>query len=161
MGGGFRLSAEIEVRQRGGDGVIAALGDWNNGWALYLLDGRPVACVNRFGEPFARGGDAAAGGRDGTPSRSCTGVRRAAAARSRSASTARCSRETRIAGDLPFRWQIGGTGALVGHDRGFPVCDDYRPPAPFSGTIERVVLEPLFMLPADVQAEIEALLKRE
>ena len=64
-------------------------------------------------------------------------------------------------GDLPFRWQIGGTGLLVGRDRGFPVCDDYLPPAPFTGTITNAVLESLGVLPRDVQDEIKALLRRE
>jgi hypothetical protein len=35
--------------------------------------------------------------------------------------------------DLPFRWQIGGAGLHIGVDRGFPVCDDYEPPFPFTG----------------------------
>jgi arylsulfatase len=66
-----------------------------------------------------------------------------------------------VPADLPFHWQIGGAGALIGRDRGFPVSDDYRPPAPFSGSIERVVLESLIVLPDDVRAEIAAALKRE
>jgi arylsulfatase len=160
MMGGFRLSADIEVGSAGAHGVVVALGDWHNGWALYVLDGRPVACVNRFGEPFR-----AAATRPLGPGRHAVEVlyRRAPGGGGPLALRVdgELLGETRITGELPFRWQIGGTGALVGHDRGFPVCDDYRPPAPFSGTIERVVLEPLFMLPADVQAEIEALLKRE
>ena len=43
--------------------------------------------------------------------------------------------------NLPFRWQIGGAGLLVGRDRGFPVCDDYQPPFPFTGTLHQIVLE--------------------
>jgi arylsulfatase A-like enzyme len=160
MMGGFRLSADIEVGSAGAHGVVVALGDWHNGWALYVLDGRPVACVNRFGEPFR-----VAATRPLGPGRHAVEVLYRRASGGGGPLALRVDGdllgETRITGELPFRWQIGGTGALVGHDRGFPVCDDYRPPAPFSGTIERVVLEPLFVLPADVQAEIEALLKRE
>jgi arylsulfatase len=33
-----------------------------------------------------------------------------------------------------------GAGLHVGRDRGFPVCDDYRPPFAFTGTIERIEL---------------------
>jgi arylsulfatase len=33
-----------------------------------------------------------------------------------------------------------GVGMLVGRDRGLPVSPDYRPPFPFSGTIEHVEL---------------------
>jgi arylsulfatase len=43
--------------------------------------------------------------------------------------------------DLPFRWQIGGAGLHVGVDRGFPVCDDYEPPFPFTGAVDRVEIE--------------------
>ena len=48
-------------------------------------------------------------------------LRRAAASTLRArASTARASRAGPLARDLPFRWQIGGAGLLVGRDRGFP-----------------------------------------
>jgi arylsulfatase len=160
MMGGFRLTAEVELPDAGAHGVIAALGDWHNGWALYFLDGRPVVCINRFGEPFR-----AAAARSLAAGRHVVEALYRRASRGGGPLALRADGalvgEGHVAGDLPFRWQIGGTGILVGHDRGFPVCDDYRPPAPFSGTIERVVLEPLFVLPADVQSEIEALLKRE
>jgi arylsulfatase A-like enzyme len=160
MMGGFRLTADVEIAAAGGHGVIAALGDWHNGWALYVLDGRPVVCVNRFGEAFR-----AAASQPLTAGRHVLEVLYRRASRGGGPLALRIdgalAAESRVSADLPFRWQIGGTGLLVGHDRGFPVCDDYQPPAPFSGIIERVVLEPLFMLPADVQAEIEALLKRE
>src|SRR5262249_35280844 len=138
----------------------AALGDWHNGWALYFRDGCPVVCINRFGEPFR-----AAAARPLAAGRHVVEVLYRRASRGGGPVAVRVDGTPAGAGaaaeGLPFRWQIGGTGILVGHDRGFPVCDDYRPPAPFSGTIERVVLEPLFVLPADVQSEIEALLKRE
>src|SRR5262249_58258103 len=52
MMGGFRLTADVEIPATGGHGVIAALGDWHHRWALYVLDGRPVGCVNRFREAF-------------------------------------------------------------------------------------------------------------
>jgi arylsulfatase len=62
---------------------------------------------------------------------------------------------------LPLRWQIGGAGLLVGRDRGFPVCDDYQPPFPFSGRIERLVIEVPALAPPDAQLEIAAALRRE
>jgi arylsulfatase len=62
---------------------------------------------------------------------------------------------------FPMRWQIGGAGLLVGRDRGFPVCDDYQPPAAFAGTIERVVIEVPALMPADAVAETAAALHRE
>ena len=62
---------------------------------------------------------------------------------------------------MPLRWQIGGAGLLVGRDRGFPVCDDYRPPFSFTGTIERLVLEVPALAPRDAVQETAAALHRE
>lgn len=44
-------------------------------------------------------------------------------------------------GGLPFALQHGGTGLCLGYDRGFPVSDDYTPPAPWSGVLHEVVVE--------------------
>jgi hypothetical protein len=63
--------------------------------------------------------------------------------------------------DLPFRWQIGGTGLLIGRDRGFPVCDDYRPPFPFTGTIRHVAIEAPPASPRDTAAEVRQALRHE
>ena len=62
---------------------------------------------------------------------------------------------------LPLRWQIGGAGLLVGRSEGFPVEDGYRPPFPFTGTIERVRLEVPALMPPDPRTEIETALRHE
>src|SRR5262249_61559562 len=49
--GGFRLEARLDVPAGGAEGVLCALGDWNNGWACYLLDGRPVVAFSLLGAP--------------------------------------------------------------------------------------------------------------
>src|SRR5262249_3631815 len=50
LGSGFRLRARVEVPVgESANGVIAALGDWNNGFACYLIDGVPVVAMNLFG----------------------------------------------------------------------------------------------------------------
>ncbi|MGQ0802906.1 MAG: arylsulfatase [Actinomycetota bacterium] len=163
LGGGFRFEADVEIADAA-DGVVCALGDWNNGWAVYLLAGRLVATFNLFGtphriaapEPVSAGAhtlgveyqrEPPAGGRvtilvDGEP-----------------------VQDGRLPADLPFRWQIGGAGLLVGRDRGFPVCDDYRPPFPFTGELRELVFEiPALAprgLPADADAEVAAALQHE
>lgn len=140
MGAGFRLAAEIEVPAAGGEGVIAALGDWSNGWALYLLDGRPVLALCLFGEPVrAAARDPLAPGdrlvtveyvrRDPGGGEIGLAVDGSVVARGD------------VPRDLPFRWQIGGAGLLIGRDRGFPVCDDYDTPFGCTARIERVVIE--------------------
>jgi arylsulfatase len=160
MGGGFRIVVELRVADEPAQGVIAALGDWNNGWALYVVDGRPALCLSLFGDLLRVASDArlAAGRRRlEVLYRRGRGGGGPIALRADGVTVA----SGRVPADLPFRWQIGGTGVLIGRDRGLPVCDDYRPPAPFSGTIERVVIEALVMLPPDARAEIEAALKHE
>jgi hypothetical protein len=62
---------------------------------------------------------------------------------------------------MPLRWQIGGAGLLIGRDRGFPVCDDYRPPFAFTGTLEQVVIEVPALAPRDAGQEAAAALRRE
>ncbi len=160
LGGGFRIRAELEVPGTEARGILCALGDWSNGFALYLLDGCPCAVVNLFGRPLRIGADG----------RLAPGPH---------AVTLEYRREPRGGGpltlrvdgaavasavlprDLPFRWQIGGAGLLVGRDRGFPVCDDYEPPFPFTGTLRGVTLESLALAPRDVRDELAAALRHE
>ena len=42
---------------------------------------------------------------------------------------------------LPHVWQHGGTSLLLGRDRGLPVCDEYRPPFPWTGVLHSVTVE--------------------
>jgi arylsulfatase len=62
---------------------------------------------------------------------------------------------------LPLRWQIGGAGLSIGRDRGFPVCDDYSPPFPFSATLRRVTLEIPGRAPRDGRREVATALRHE
>jgi len=158
LGGGFRLLAEIEI---GADasGMLCALGDWNNGWAWYLLQGRPVLVFNILGELFRfAGAEPLAAGR------------RVLAAEYDWASRPRVMRqavdgtvvaEGPLPRRMPLRWQIGGAGLLVGRDRGFPVCDDYRPPFPFDGVLHRLVIEAPALAPREAALETAMALRRE
>jgi arylsulfatase len=158
LSGGFRLLAEVEVGERAG-GVLCALGDWSNGWACYLLDGRPVLVFNLLGALFRFAGEAplAAGRHRVTASYDWSDRERAI--------TLAVDGHVVAAGPLrarlPMRWQIGGAGLLVGRDAGFPVCDDYQPPFPFSGTLARLVIEVPALAPRDAAQETAAALQRE
>lgn len=159
MGGGFRVQARLRVPAGGGSGVVAALGDWSNGYALYLLGGCPVLAVNLFGAlvRVAASGRVPAGehtlgveytrehGGGGPVVLSLDGETVA---------------EGRLPRDLPFRWHIGGAGLLVGRDRGFPVCDDYTPPFACTAAIAEVVLEATRIAGAR-PTEVQTALKRE
>lgn len=159
IGAGFRLHTHVTVAD-GATGVICALGDWNNGWALYLLDGRPVVSFSLFGdghrvaavEPLEEGNhflrveyerDGGGGGAV------------------RIAVDGSVEAEGSLPRDLPFRWQIGGAGLLIGHDRGFPVCDDYTPPFEFQGTIEKLTFEIPMFAPTEPAEEVAVALKHE
>jgi arylsulfatase len=147
LGAGFRVRAALDVPASGPvEGVVCALGDWSNGWAVYVLDGRPVVTFNLFGGVVRAEGEAAlppgrvdllmefrrdrTGG--GPLVLSVDGVELGTAT---------------VPEPLPFRWQIGGAGLLVGLDAGFPVCDDYTPPFPATFRIEEVVVEVPALLP--------------
>ena len=167
MGAGFHLTAHLEVpasaragRALGADhadgadpcaGVVCALGDWNNGWALYVVAGRPAVAFSLFGtlHTAASPVELAPGRREVrlTYARAKTGGGRVHLAIDGS-----CLGELDLPHDLPFRWQIGGAGLHIGEDRGFPVCDDYEPPFPFTGTIDRVEIEVPHLAPRPTDA---------
>jgi arylsulfatase A-like enzyme len=53
------VSAQIEVPETGGEGVIVAQGGAYAGWSVYLHEGRPTYCYNFFGlERFKIAGEA-------------------------------------------------------------------------------------------------------
>jgi arylsulfatase len=156
--GGFRLQADVDVAAPA-SGILCALGDWSNGWAFYLLEGKPVLTFNILGTLYRFAGAHVVSAGSHTIGAE---YRWGSAGRSLSllvdgAVVAHGPLRPR----LPLRWQIGGAGLLVGHDRGFPVCDDYEPPFPFSGTLQRLLIEVPALAPADARLEIAEALHRE
>jgi len=142
MFGGFVLTAYVDPTPAAVAGILGAQGDWNNGWAFMVQEGRLAFVVNRFGVPSRIVADAP------VP----PGTTRLRAEYTRADDGGGPIRlfvddalvgEGRIPRDLPFRWQIGGARLYVGLDRGLPVCDDYQPPFPFTGRVR--TLE--FLLP--------------
>lgn len=160
MGGGFALTADIDVPDAGGAGILCALGDWSNGWAWYLIEGRPVAAFCLFGTLH----------RVEAPSRLAAGVHTLGLTYARAhagggpvalAVDGEAVAEVTLPEDLPFRWQIGGAGLRIGHDVGFPVCDDYDTPFPFTGTIDHVALESGSGRPARPDLDMEQARRHE
>ena len=66
-----------------------------------------------------------------------------------------------LPGSLPFRWQIGGGQLLIGRDAGFPVCDDYEPPFPFTGELRTLTVEIPMYAPRDPSEEVATALRSE
>lgn len=154
--GAFRITAAVQVPESGASGVLCALGDWNGGYALYVLDdGRPAFTFARAGdvirvvgsEPLVAGAHQVAvemtpSEAGGVLSLTCDAAPLGSAA---------------FDGMLPFALQHGGTGLCLGYDRGFPVCDDYRPPARWGGVLHRVTVETGSGRPvSDVEAALRA-----
>jgi arylsulfatase A-like enzyme len=142
MIGGFAVTAEIQAGERGRvEGIICAMGDRNDGWALYLVDGRPVATVVSFGWTT----------RIAAPSPVGDGAHEVSL-RYRPGGNGRDNLFLLVDGSTlaaahhpqPFAFPAvatAGGGMLVGVDRGLAVADDYQPPFPFNGILVRVRIE--------------------
>jgi arylsulfatase len=157
---GGRIEAEIVVDDEPGDGIIAALGDWSGGWALYVVGGHVSYSLSIHGSPLRIDSDVVlgAGGHSivvqfaptfpgGTITLTIDDV---------------AVGNATYAKDLPLRWQIGSHGVLVGRDHGFPVDDRYTTPFLFTGTIDHVTITAPALAPQDLaEREIETALHHE
>ncbi len=162
--GGGTISAVVDVPEAptgaGADGVLCALGDWTSGFALYLRHGHPAFAINIAGEStivnsplvIAPGRHTVdcileALGPDGTGLRlRCDGVVVASGASPLG---------------IPFAWQHGGAGLRIGYDTGFPVCDEYACPFPWTGVIHEVTIEAGSGASPERQHEVRAALHSE
>ena len=137
---GFTAVADIDSDDAAPSGVICALGDLNEGWAFYLVDGRPCTCLVSMGHT--------------TRVSASTPVPRGACSVSVEFKPALPGEDNlRIAvdgavvagahhpGAAVFAAQAtAGGGMLIGRDRGLAVCDDYEPPFAFDATLKRVII---------------------
>ncbi len=147
-GAGFTLLGEVECGDAATSGIIAALGDWNNGWALWLKAGWPHFHVALFGAAHVAT----------SPTAVSAGPHEVAVEYRRTREGGGpvrlfCDGEPVatfvLRSDLPFRWQIGGAGLRLGHDAGLPVSDDYDVPFEFTGVVRSVEIQSHAMNPPD------------
>ena len=141
MMGGFTATAEIDVPSGGGaEGMICALGDLNDGWAFYLLDGRPVTCLLSFGhatriaaaEPVPAGAhNVSVRFRPGVPDEPNLSLL---------VDDVVVASADHPAPAIFVALSTAGARMVVGQDRGLPFNDDYQPPFPFSATLRRLVM---------------------
>ena len=157
----FRLVADIEIEgDRSAAGVICAqrLGMMDHftdrGWALYLLGGHLVVTFNLQGTPERLvTAERIPGGTHHLELRYTEGSN----PNDHTISLALNGREVgaMALSDNPLATQFRLGRLLVGRDYGTPVCDDYRPPFPFTGHIQRIVCEDLSQPePADLRQQI-------
>jgi arylsulfatase len=160
MVAGADVVADVTPSGSPAAGVLCAQGDWTNGWAMLALDGHLEFVVNAFGTPCRVRSD------EPLPLDARRLTVRYRPSPPGGAVELLADDDVvgrgRIPHDLPFRWQIGGAGLMIGEDRGFPVCDDYAAPFRWNGRIERVT----FVLPSraperGLDAEVGQLLRHE
>ncbi len=139
FGGGGATVVHVEPGP-GRDGILCAVGDWTQGWALYLADGRLTCCVNVAGEESLAVSD---GVIDDDVTR--LGYRLRVHDDGFDIEVLADDRVVgRGAGTRPIpvgMQQVGGTGLCIGYDRGFPVTDRYAVPNTFTGTIRYVTMD--------------------
>ena len=140
-GAGFSLRAHVEVPEGGVSGVLAAIGDHQGGWGFYLHEGRPTAVfalldlTDRVAADSAVPPGAHVLGLDFRPA-NADGPQRL---------------ELSVDEELVATGPVRGTfflpqlssaavGLTIGRDRGLPLSADYRPPYPFTGRLEKVVM---------------------
>ncbi|MEM9607944.1 MAG: arylsulfatase [Actinomycetota bacterium] len=140
LAGGGTVTAHVDAGRRP-SGVLCAIGDWTQGWALFVDDGRLTFCLNVAGDetivqgrtPVSDNVSALAvrlggGGGEGVTIELFHDGRPVG--------------EGRAARGVPLTMlQVGGAGLCIGGDRGFPVTERYLPPAVFTGVIHYVEVE--------------------
>jgi arylsulfatase A-like enzyme len=148
--GGFRLTADVDT---GADpasaaGVLAALGDWNGGFALFVVDGRLAFTYSRAGELFeVTAEEPIPGGRSSL---------RVSVVPDR---TIRLLHDEEVVAETVFRGgllptvQHGGAGLRLGHDAGLPVSRSYRTPFRWNRTLHSVRLQA--PAPSSVESTID------
>ena len=150
---GGTLVAHVDFDGDVSDGVLCAIGDWTQGWALYLLDGRLQFCLNIAGaECVATSADQISA--DATELGFRLSPIDPVGMRAELLIDGAVVGETEIDRPMPVgMMQVGGTGLCIGYDRGFPVTDRYTPPFEFGGTINYVTID-VAAAAADVPAAL-------
>ncbi len=156
LGAGGRITAYVTVPTTGAAGVLCAMGDWSSGLALYVLDGALVFALNAGGESIRV--SAVLGAVVGRHRLACALGQATAGMISIELwlDDAIVSSES-VRAHVPPVWQHSLARLRLGYDAGFPVCGDYRPPFPWTGSLESIVIE----LPEAIQPQEAAERLRE
>lgn len=139
--GGFRAVAELDIPARGPvEGVICALGDLNDGWSFYVVDGRPAACLISLGHTTTvTATQRLTSGRQ----RICLEMAPAAGGGtelSLQAGNGAKDTSTHPGPILFLGLATAGARMLVGRDGGLPFTAAYAPPFPLSVPLHRLVI---------------------
>ena len=159
--GGFRLVADVEVPEQGAPaaGVLAAMGDWTGGFALFVRDGRLVFVLNRAGDEARVESDVSIPG--GHHRLSCVYTPGLLGPGVGLFHDDLLVAHSVLSVPAPMVFQHGGTMLVLGRDRGLPVCADYEPPFPWTGVLHEVTIETGDGIPTAIVDEARALLHHE
>lgn len=137
----FSVTVNLDMPETSGDGVLAAIGGVISGWSLYVKDGKPIFCYNRFDIEQARveAPEALPPGKakikvEFTPVDPTPG----AAADVRVLVNDEEVAKGRVSGTVPFRYGVEPFD--IGMDTVSAVCEDYTSPFPFQGRINDVTI---------------------
>jgi arylsulfatase A-like enzyme len=157
---GGQVLVEVDVPDGDVEGVLCAQGDWTGGWALYVREGVLAYVLNAASrEVHVRADEKLPVGRHAVGVRYLPNDHRGG--------MIELSLDGRSigSGDLPMSPSFGGmqadgSGLLLGQDAGFPVCDDYRPPFPWTGTLHTVTFD-VATAPHQEEPDTEIVLRRD
>jgi arylsulfatase A-like enzyme len=136
--GGGLLVADVEVPQHP-SGVLFAIGDWNSGLAVFVIEGQLEAALALPGDVV-----------------SVSAGRKLVAGAARLGCQLRPAEKgvdidliideevvatSHSAISLPMVWQHGGSSLTLGYDVGLPVCDRYSPPFAWNGGMSHVEID--------------------
>jgi len=138
----FTITADVEVGDAGGEGVLAAIGGLSSGWSLYVKDGKPTFYYNFFEVDHARiqSSESLPKGKSSvrvefTPVEPGPG-------KPADVKVFINGKETgsgRVGKTVPFRYSVEPFD--IGRDTVSPVSKDYKVPFPFQGRIDQVTIE--------------------
>jgi arylsulfatase len=138
----FTVTADIEVGDAGGEGVLAAIGGISSGWSLYVKDGKPTFYYNFFEVDHARiqSSENLPKGKSSvrvefTPVEPGPGKPAAV----KLFINGRETGNGRVERTVPFRYSVEPFD--IGRDTVSPVSNDYKAPFAFQGRIEQVTIE--------------------
>jgi arylsulfatase A-like enzyme len=158
----WTISAQVDIPQKGAEGMIATLGGLFDGWALYLEETKPVFHYNfanighyeiKASQPLSPGKhtvlfefkyDGGGIGKGGVGTLFVDGEQVA---------------EGRIEHTVAVRFTMSVETFDIGEDTGTPVCMSYDVPFKFTGEIESVTIDLKPQLPEVAEAQHRAELK--
>jgi len=151
----YQIAAEVEIPDRGADGIIVTQGGRFGGWGLLVLDGKPMfayAYTNQDADLYPdqkKGKTRITGGEKLTPGRHTVSFDFAydgggigKGGRGILAVDGKKVAEGRIENTCPFRFSLDESFD-VGEDTGSPVIDEYdsKMPFKFNGTLRKVEIK--------------------